>query len=233
MTNPRFHMYRTSWPKIRPWPIVSRCNTIASIHGHAVSSVTFHHQCLHSRAAKSRSESSSPPAFIKVHPSNLIDEETFADYRPEEYYPVTLGEIFQDRYKIIGKLGYGSASTVWLCRDLEENTYIALKVYINNSKVHRELGVYQRINDLQSRHRGRDHVRKLLTSFEVQGPHGRHICLVHQPLGISLEELKDTYADDGVLEADAVREIFRHVIIGLQFLHEEAHVIHTGESSLR
>jgi len=30
----------------------------------------------------------------------------------QDYYPVRLGQIFNDRYKSIGKLGYGTASTV-------------------------------------------------------------------------------------------------------------------------
>lgn len=77
----------------------------------------------------------------------LLEEETLPDYRKEHYYPFRLGEVFNDCYKSVGKLGYGTASTVWLCRDLfRPQEYVALKVYINCSKYHRELGVYQHIN---------------------------------------------------------------------------------------
>lgn len=48
-----------------------------------------------------------------------IEEETLPGYLAERYYPVRLGEVSQSRYKVIAKLGYGSSSTVWLCRDLE------------------------------------------------------------------------------------------------------------------
>ena len=56
--------------------------------------------------------------FQTLDPSQPIEEETFAWYDPKYFYPVRIGEVFQSRYQVIGKLGYGSYSTVWLCRDL-------------------------------------------------------------------------------------------------------------------
>ena len=47
-----------------------------------------------------------------------LEEEIWSWYNPEEYYPVRIGEIFKDKYQVVGKLGFGSVSTVWLCRDL-------------------------------------------------------------------------------------------------------------------
>ncbi len=47
-----------------------------------------------------------------------LEEETWSWYKPEEYYPVRIGELFKNKYQVIGKLGLGSVSTVWLCRDL-------------------------------------------------------------------------------------------------------------------
>ena len=44
-------------------------------------------------------------------------EEKNCFYDPDRYYPVRIGEVFQDRFRVIGKLGYGMASTVWLCKD--------------------------------------------------------------------------------------------------------------------
>lgn len=64
-------------------------------------------------------------------------------------------------------------------------------MYINSSKTHRELPIYTHINSLESEHDVRDHIRKLLGSFEIEGPHGKHICLISEPLGISFDELKD------------------------------------------
>jgi serine/threonine protein kinase len=169
--------------------------------------------------------------FERIDPSYLVEEETVSGYNPKHYYPVKLGEVLHERYKIIGKLGFGSASTVWLCRDLQEqHEYVALKVYINSSKYHRELPIYEEINNLQTIHEGRKYVRKMYDSFEVQGPHGTHICLVHQPLGISLGELKGL-TPDGLFSPELIRQTLRCILTGLQFLHKEVRVIHTGKLS--
>lgn len=48
-----------------------------------------------------------------------IEEERFPGYRATDYYPVRIGEVFAERYQVVGKLGYGTISTVWLARDLK------------------------------------------------------------------------------------------------------------------
>lgn len=53
------------------------------------------------------------PAGVKV------EEETIPGYVATHYYPVRIGQIFRNRYQVVGKLGYGTTSTVWLARDLE------------------------------------------------------------------------------------------------------------------
>lgn len=51
--------------------------------------------------------------------SNLkFEEETHPGYKAEDSYSVQIGEVFQSRYQVIGKLGFGGYSTVWLCKDL-------------------------------------------------------------------------------------------------------------------
>lgn len=53
--------------------------------------------------------------------NDKFEEETLPWYTQDRFYPVKIGEIFQSRYQVIGKLGFGGYSTVWLCRDL---TYV-------------------------------------------------------------------------------------------------------------
>lgn len=166
----------------------------------------------------------------RIDYSCLVEEETVSGYQPKNYYPVKLGKLFNNRYETIGKLGFGSASTVWLCRDHQkQHEFVVLKVYINNSKYHRELPIYEEINNLQANHEGQKYVRKMYDSFELKGPHGTHTCLVHQPLGISLGELKEL-TSDGLFSADLARQTLRCILTGLQSLHKEVEVIHAGKS---
>lgn len=57
--------------------------------------------------------------FPLLESTQELEEETLSWYSPSSFYPVKIGEIFQSRYEVIGKLGYGGYSTIWLCRDLQ------------------------------------------------------------------------------------------------------------------
>ena len=50
--------------------------------------------------------------------STKIKEETSSDYDPKHFYPVRIGQTFNDRYHVVGKLGAGDYSTVWLVKDI-------------------------------------------------------------------------------------------------------------------
>lgn len=58
--------------------------------------------------------------MTSITSTNAIEEETYDDYVAEEFYPAHIGEVIKSpkgEYEIIGKLGYGRHSTVWLCRE--------------------------------------------------------------------------------------------------------------------
>lgn len=57
--------------------------------------------------------------FEIIDPSLKIEEENLSFYDPRMFYPVRIGEVFQDRYQVITKLGWGAHSTIWLCHDLQ------------------------------------------------------------------------------------------------------------------
>ena len=50
---------------------------------------------------------------------DLLEEETHPWYKSDEWYHVRIGEFFQAKYQVLGKLGFGSVSTAWLCRDIQ------------------------------------------------------------------------------------------------------------------
>ena len=61
----------------------------------------------------------SNPNFERLSVHRKVEEETIPDYLAARYYPVRIGEVFASRYQVVGKLGYGVFSTVWLARDLK------------------------------------------------------------------------------------------------------------------
>jgi len=61
--------------------------------------------------------------FERLPVEDKIEEKQFPAYRAEKFYPVRLGEVFKSRYQVVAKLGFGTSSTIWLCRDLK---YVSL-----------------------------------------------------------------------------------------------------------
>ncbi|KAI1357398.1 serine threonine protein kinase, CMGC group [Xylaria arbuscula] len=123
----------------------------------------------------------SNPNFKKIKLEEKIEEELFPDYVASRYYPVCIGELLRERYQIVGKLGFGTTSTVWLAPDLRGRQHVALKLFVNSEamgkQLDRELAIYKRISTSATNHRDCGAVRKLLDFFDVTGLDGRHYVL--------------------------------------------------------
>uniref|UniRef100_T1J138 non-specific serine/threonine protein kinase n=1 Tax=Strigamia maritima TaxID=126957 RepID=T1J138_STRMM len=120
-------------------------------------------------------------------------------YRVGGYHPVNIGDVYRKRYIVVRKLGWGAFSTVWLCRDLKDLRYRALKI----SKV-----------------------VKLLDNFTIRGVNGTHICMVFEVLGDNLLKLM-IKSGDRCLPLTMVKSITRQVLEGLDYLHTKCGIIHT------
>lgn len=70
----------------------------------------------------------SQSSFPLLDPTQRLEKETLSWYSPDGFYPVKIGEVFQSRYQVVGKLGYGGYSTIWLCRDMQY-AYRIIKQY--------------------------------------------------------------------------------------------------------
>lgn len=46
------------------------------------------------------------------------EQEDASQYCRGGYHPVVIGDVFDQRYRVVRKLGWGHFSTVWLCRDI-------------------------------------------------------------------------------------------------------------------
>lgn len=46
------------------------------------------------------------------------EQEDDTQYCRGGYHPVVIGDVFDNRYRVVRKLGWGHFSTVWLCRDI-------------------------------------------------------------------------------------------------------------------
>lgn len=56
--------------------------------------------------------------FDVVPDCHILEEEQFDEFKAGQYYPVNIGDVYDSKYQILGKLGFGTTSTVWLARNL-------------------------------------------------------------------------------------------------------------------
>ncbi|RHZ57076.1 hypothetical protein CDV55_106046 [Aspergillus turcosus] len=155
-----------------------------------------------------------------------IEEERMPAYDRGLYFPVRLGDVFHSRYQVLSKLGFGANSTVWFCRDLQRHRYIALKVYISSSKANQEVRVLEHLSRIKTHHPGSSLVREMIEQFELTGPSGIHQCIVFEPLLTSLLHFQATL-DPTSLPEDLLKGALQQLLLALDYLHSEAHVIHT------
>lgn len=57
--------------------------------------------------------------FETVAESTRFEEQMLSYYDRHTFYPVQIGEVLNEHYQVVAKLGWGTTSTVWLAHDLE------------------------------------------------------------------------------------------------------------------
>lgn len=93
-----------------------------------------------------------------------------------------------------------------------------------------EIAVSSHIRALDTEHYGKSLLRVVEDHFEIDGPHGKHQCLLFQPLGLNFTQYRNLFPNK-CLDKTLVQQALQLVLIGLDFLHT-AGVVHTGKSSL-
>uniref|UniRef100_A0A8D3BXA7 non-specific serine/threonine protein kinase n=1 Tax=Scophthalmus maximus TaxID=52904 RepID=A0A8D3BXA7_SCOMX len=177
-----------------------------------------------------------PPA-AQIHPHSPEplaayeeQQENPADYGTGGYYPVEIGEIFVDRYQVVKKLGWGHFSTVWLCWDMVNRRFVALKV-VKSAQTYTEtaldeIELLKCVRDSDPKDPKRERIVHLIDDFRISGANGEHVCMVLEVLGHQLLRwiVKSNYTG---LPLPCVKSILRQVLQGLDYLHTKCKIIHT------
>ncbi|RSL89497.1 hypothetical protein CEP52_014904 [Fusarium oligoseptatum] len=121
---------------------------------------------------------------LRFLPAQVGDTEELELYQRGGFHPVHLGDLYDDcRYRIVHKLGAGGFSTVWLAYDSLLSGWVALKIVVaDKSPVVEEKAIMcHNIASQWSDGRFIIYTRY----FHIEGPNGRHLCLVLPPCGPS------------------------------------------------
>ncbi|XP_043563716.1 SRSF protein kinase 3-like isoform X3 [Chiloscyllium plagiosum] len=162
----------------------------------------------------------------------LLDEghEDPAEYHTGGYHPVKLGDIFNGRYQVVRKLGWGYYSTVWLCQDLLKNKFVAVKVAKSargfSEAAQDEIRLLKCVRWKCSKDPGKERIVQLLDDFIIVGSNGVHVCLVLELLGDHLHRWILESKLQG-LPMTCVKKIIQQVLQGLDYLHTKCKILHT------
>ncbi|KAF8461848.1 kinase-like domain-containing protein, partial [Kalaharituber pfeilii] len=175
-------------------------------------------------------------------------------YVPGGYHPVHLEDTFNDRYLVRHKLGFGSFSTVWLASDLRNGGRLcALKIMTadcpdGEAEFLRRLCSHQPsqfewpgTTTIHSSHMQprSSFFPTLLDVFTINGPNGKHQCIVTESLGPSpsLSMLMEFYDWAGKqVPLRLVRKIGLGLVQAVAELHADGIIhgdLHPGNIALR
>uniref|UniRef100_A0A3B5LBQ2 non-specific serine/threonine protein kinase n=1 Tax=Xiphophorus couchianus TaxID=32473 RepID=A0A3B5LBQ2_9TELE len=158
------------------------------------------------------------------------EQEDPNDYCKGGYHHVKVGDLYNGKYHVIRKLGWGHFSTVWLAWDIQVKRFVAMKV-VKSAEHYTETAVDE-IKLLRSVRNSdpddpkREMVVQLLDDFKISGVNGTHVCMVFEVLGHHLLKwiIKSNYQG---LPLPCVKSIIKQVLQGLDYLHTKCQIIHT------
>uniref|UniRef100_A0A8C6TZA1 non-specific serine/threonine protein kinase n=1 Tax=Neogobius melanostomus TaxID=47308 RepID=A0A8C6TZA1_9GOBI len=145
------------------------------------------------------------------------------------YHCVQISDVFNKRYQVLSKLGWGYFATVWLCLDLRSGRHVAVKVLKSGpgfAQAGQDEVALLRCVSSTRRHSHSQRIVQLLDEFKVAGVNGVHICLVLELLGPDLRSLLLCYGAPG-LSRPVVKKVLTQVLQGLAYLHCQCKIIHT------
>ncbi|KAM6307727.1 LOW QUALITY PROTEIN: SRSF protein kinase 3 [Podargus strigoides] len=174
------------------------------------------------------------PAALPLLSEGLRDsdegeQEDPRDYCKGGYYPVRR-DLFNGRYHVVRKLGWGHFSTVWLCWDVRRKRFVALKVVKSAPQYTEtaldEIKLLKCVRDSDPSDPKRENIVQLIDDFKISGVNGIHVCMVLEVLGHQLLRwiIKSNYQG---LPLPCVKSIVRQVLEGLEYLHTKCKIIHT------
>lgn len=120
-----------------------------------------------------------------------------------------------------------------------ESRFVALKILTRNATEASLGGADQRSDEQRMlkkvaganpAHRGYRHNLAYIDAFDIEGPHGVHRCLVTEVLGLNMESIRRKLRDgkDCRIAPSMVKRVVRQVLLGLEYLHDECGIVHTG-----
>ncbi|KAI0479230.1 kinase-like domain-containing protein [Xylariaceae sp. FL0804] len=145
-------------------------------------------------------------------------------YEKGGYHPVLVDELLEDRFEVVHKLGWGGIATVWLCMDHQKKKWCAVKILSADCSSEdcpdlKALKTFQdkRVSPSQAASHG---IIIPDEHFWIDGPNGRHLCLVQPVLGMRLDKRVDT-SGQNEMDFELLKNISYQMVRSMEFLHSK------------
>lgn len=176
--------------------------------------------------AQGEAEAASLPAKKKepmvYEPIEGVQLEELEMYRENGFHPVHLGDkLYNDDLEVVAKLGHGGFGTVWLCQEGPElvgyTNWRAVKIIAASQShdMNPELRILDELRNEGVTRRQWEEAGILLPSrhFYLEGPNGRHLCLVFPVMGPGLVSQMGA-------STETIKNLLTQVGKSLHFLHD-------------
>ncbi|CAE6426277.1 unnamed protein product [Rhizoctonia solani] len=176
-----------------------------------------------------------------IYSGGRLDEELVHKFDPAYWYSAEVGQILKDTYKLVAKLGFVNASTVWLAKDITRwswlpTRYVTLKIstshgvdFTNTGHHTHETYISKQILSKNPTHAGLQFLQTAIDGFQLKGERGLHPVLVNEPMrepvSVFLNRLRET-GEGKKCESEFVRTLVGFVLSGLDYLHNECGIVH-------
>eukprot|EP00659_Diplonema_papillatum_P008189 gene8189-12625_t len=162
------------------------------------------------------------------HTFNAEDDEDESSYCVGGYHRVSVADVYNERYEVTRKLGWGNFSTVWLAKDLTGGRPVALKVGKAARSFHDmsefEVDVLQKTNahyektEIEVLKQCAQRLVRMSDYFEIEGPNGTHPTMALEAVGPDILKLLTAHEFAGASPC-IVKTLIKHMVEGLAFLH--------------
>jgi len=158
-------------------------------------------------------------------PVGGFNVESIRNYGPGGFHPVAIGDVLDRgrRYKVFHKLGHGGFGTVWLCLDVREDKWRAVKILMARDCIDRSSKFsdvafveYFESMGIDRKQLQENNLTVPLDTFWIEkGPNGSHLCIVMPLMGPPISHFSGTYGHCRELLKDIAFQVTKTLI----FLH--------------
>ncbi|KAK1999124.1 hypothetical protein LX36DRAFT_710367 [Colletotrichum falcatum] len=163
--------------------------------------------------------------FDAIAQDQLVEEETVPEYSPEHFYPVRLGEVLQRPVPNRGETRLRLVLHHLACARPAANatdTWRSRSTFATRPNTPGAAGFTSTWTSFsRAGTPAEENVRKLLSSFEVIGPRGKHVALALQVSQMSIRDMDAVFMGGRGFCEGFVKGAIKELPGALDFLHTE------------